>query len=114
MNGKNRNRRFSFASILTLFCVAVSCKTNETTYSYERGRWDTSGNGYYYVPPARYPSRYLPYNKPASRDYRNPYAPPPKNYHPYYDSDRYYSPPTNYQTIPTDNDQGGPGPNTIY
>jgi hypothetical protein len=110
---KNYNHRFRVLLLAVSFCLVVSCKKSEPTYSYERDGF-ISGNGYYYTPPTRYPSKYLPYNKPASRDYRNPYAPPPKNYHPYYDSDRYYSPPTNYQTIPTDNDQGGPGPNTIY
>lgn len=107
---KNHDRGFIIFFVI-IFCSTVSCKKSEQTYYYDKSGF-TPQNGYYNAPPARIPPQYSPYNQPYSGAYRNPYAAPPKNYYPYYDSDHYYIPPTNYQTIPTDNAQGGPGPNT--
>jgi hypothetical protein len=110
MTKKNRNRNFIIFFVM-IFCSTISCKKSEQTYYYDKSGF-TPQNGYYNAPSARIPSQYSPYNQPYSGAYQNPYASPPKNYYPYYDSDHYYIPPTNYQTIPTDNTHGGPGPNT--
>jgi hypothetical protein len=49
---------------------------------------------YSYTPP--YPKSYVPYTRPNSRAYQNPYNLPPRNYYPYYDADQYYIPPRYY------------------
>lgn len=46
-----------------------------------------------------YPPAYQPYYAPYSGSYQNPYNLPPNNYHPYYDQDYYYVPPTEYRHI---------------
>jgi hypothetical protein len=108
-----KSLNYKFVIVFFIIFLAASCKKNERAYSYEGDRF-ISKDGYYYVPPTRYPSQYAPYNHPSSRMYNNPYSHPPKNYYPYYDSDNYYVPPTNQRAIPTDNGYGGPGPNSIY
>lgn len=43
---------------------------------------------------------------PASKYYSNPYSFPPANQYPYYDTDRYYVPPTRYGTNDYESDGG--------
>jgi hypothetical protein len=50
----------------------------------------------YYNAPSNY---YQPYYQPNSRAYNNPYALPQQYASPYYDTDQYYVPPTNYYNI---------------
>lgn len=66
-------------------------------------------NPYYYQnPPTVQPGYGGGYQyPPASRYYQNPYAFPPQNQYPYYDSDQYYVPPSSYGTTDIDNPDGG-------
>lgn len=94
-------RNFSFKKIglVALFLFVISCAPNpDSVYQPQvnSGGYQNpyQGQPYYYQPA---PTYYVPnyYQRPNSRSYQNPYYTPPAN-SPYYDSDYYYVPPTNY------------------
>ena len=77
-----------------LFSCAANNQSSESAYVVQKQ----------YVPVRTYyPKEYNSYNQPHSRQYNNPYAYPPQNYYPYYDSDQYYIPPSGYHNYEQDN-----------
>ena len=89
--------RLGYVSLSCL--VLFSCTTND-----ERNEGSAYVEERQYVPVRNYyPKEYHPYVQPYSRQYTNPYAYPPRNYYPYYDSDQYYVPPSSYYGYEQDN-----------
>lgn len=81
--------------ISIIFCLFIaSCKTEEI-YLYDKTGFTPERKFY---TPNRSRS-YDPYGRPHSRAYKNPYDFPSQNYHPYYDSDQYYVPPSYYNNV---------------
>lgn len=81
--------------IIVISCLPMACKKDDV-YLYDRtGFKPKTYRGVY-------PGRYVPYNKPSSRNYNNPYNNPPKQYYPYYDHDYYYVPPVYYNNVEPD------------
>ena len=82
-----------FKYLLIIFCIFVySCSSKQDQY-YENNKI-----------PYQYQNQYAPIQQyqpyiPNSRVYTNPYALPQQYSPPYYDSDQYYIPPTNYYNI---------------
>ncbi|OFW80279.1 MAG: hypothetical protein A2887_06075 [Alphaproteobacteria bacterium RIFCSPLOWO2_01_FULL_40_26] len=88
--------------LVVIFCFTVfSCKI-EADYHHNKAEFPPVRQ---YAPPVQYP-QYIPYQKPGSRAYSNPYDIPPQGYYPYYDSDQYYVPPRSYKNYYY-NDEGG-------
>lgn len=92
---KIRKQVYYHLALFVICFLAFSCE-KEVVYVYDRTDFDA---GYRpHSQPKYYTPQYTPYNQPRSKDYRNPYQAPPRNYSPYYDSDQYYVPPTQFIT----------------
>ena len=98
-----------------MLCLLASCSSSldQDTIKYRSNQ--TPSNQQYYqqqTSPYYYQQQQQPMVSPgytggygyppASRYYSNPYAFPPANQYPYYDSDKYYVPPSNYGTGDSD------------
>lgn len=83
-----------FLIIISLLTYSCSSSENriydgyQNPYQYQ--------NQYYQAPVVPYQQQYYP---PNSRAYNNPYVLPQQYASPYYDTDQYYVPPTNYYNI---------------
>lgn len=76
-----------------MLCIIASCSSDNDFSNANSPRY------YQYQPPQYYQGYVQPYYQPNSRAYSNPYALPQQYATPYYDSDQYYVPPTNYYNI---------------
>jgi len=97
-------------SVLCLFLLLFSCKTDEV-YLYDSS--DFLPGRQRAVDPYRANSyRQQPYSNygnypPNSRSYSNPYEIRQGGYYPYYDTERYYVPPSYYRNVEPNYNSGG-------
>ena len=98
INGRLKQRFLSYL-LITISLLNFSCE-NRDPYRYE-----SLLQSYKYVP-ADVPADFVPYKKPSSRKYLNPYVPAPRNYYPYYDMERYYVPPNYYNGYYNNTEEG--------
>lgn len=87
-------------SITFILMLLFACNKEEV-YLYDKTGFvpnSTSPRYQKYQSPYR-PRAYQQYQNPHSGAYQNPYDFPPRNLYPYYDSDRYYVPPSYYNNV---------------
>jgi hypothetical protein len=87
--------------LIILVIINFSCSNNKMQKKF------TNPNQYQYQP--QYYQAPVMYYQPNSRAYSNPYALPQQYATPYYDSDQYYIPPTNYYNIEKPANTGASG-----